>query len=71
MARHTAERAQRREAWLGTVVLFLFGCGVLAFLVGKDRVDWLSGDHARTTLTKVAGKISDDLGHTVGSAFSR
>jgi len=60
-AKSEAERAQAREAWLGSVLLLLFGCGVLGFLVGKDRVDWLSADHARAAMANVAHDLSDDL----------
>ncbi|GAM04397.1 hypothetical protein [Novosphingobium sp. MBES04] len=36
-----AESAAGREALVGNFLLFLFGCGVLAFFVSVDRVDWL------------------------------
>ncbi|MBT0670011.1 hypothetical protein HT136_16725 [Novosphingobium profundi] len=36
-----AESATVRENLLGNLLLFLFGCGVLAFFVTVDRVDWL------------------------------
>jgi hypothetical protein len=34
-----ADRARVRESFIGNGLLFLFGCGVLAFLVAVDRVD--------------------------------
>ena len=71
MATHSADRAQRREAWLGTVLLFGFGCSVLGFMAAKDRLPWLSADHARATLTKAATKVNHDLGQTVGDAVTR
>ncbi|MEE4452392.1 hypothetical protein [Novosphingobium resinovorum] len=37
-----ADRARLRESFIGNGLLFLFGCGVLAFLVAVDRVDWFS-----------------------------
>lgn len=37
-----AERLRIRETFVGTVLLLLFGCGVLAFLVAVDRVEWFS-----------------------------
>lgn len=36
-----AQSATGREALFGNLLLFLFGCGVLAFFVTVDRVDWL------------------------------
>lgn len=37
-----AERSRLRESLTGNFLLLLFGCGVLAFLVAVDRVDWFS-----------------------------
>lgn len=37
-----ADRARLRESFLGNGLLFLFGCGVLMFLIAVDRVDWFS-----------------------------
>lgn len=36
------EAATRGERLLSNFLIFLFGCGVLAFFVAIDRVDWLS-----------------------------
>ncbi|MFC3213512.1 MULTISPECIES: hypothetical protein [Novosphingobium] len=36
------DRARLRESLIGNGLLFLFGCGVLGFLVAVDRVDWFS-----------------------------
>jgi len=71
MATHSADRAQRREAWLGAVLLFGFGCSVLGFMAAKDRLPWLTADHARATLAKAAIKVDDDLGRTFGGAVAR
>ena len=65
MATHSADRAQRREAWLGSVLLLLFGCSVLGFLVSKDRVDWMTADHARAAMANAADNVDDDLGDQV------
>lgn len=64
-ANSVADRAQRREAFLGSILLLLFGCGVLAFLVSKDRVDWLTADHARAAVADAADHVDDDLGEEV------
>lgn len=37
-----AEREHVREAFVGNLLLFLFGCAVLGFLVSVDRVDWFT-----------------------------
>ncbi|AXB77921.1 hypothetical protein TQ38_016585 [Novosphingobium sp. P6W] len=37
-----AERTRLRESLVGNSLLLLFGCGVLAFLVAADRVNWFS-----------------------------
>jgi hypothetical protein len=37
-----ADRARLRESLVGNLLLLLFGCGVLAFLVAADRVNWFS-----------------------------
>jgi hypothetical protein len=37
-----ADRTRLRESLTGNLLLFLFGCGVLAFLVAADRVNWFS-----------------------------
>lgn len=37
-----AERTRLRDSLVGNTLLLLFGCGVLAFLVAVDRVDWFS-----------------------------
>lgn len=71
MARHSADRAQRREAWLGSLLLFGFGCSVLGFMAAKDRLPWLTADNARVTLTKAAAKVNPELGETVGNAVTR
>ncbi|WP_404479656.1 hypothetical protein [Novosphingobium sp. BL-52-GroH] len=39
---NAAERARLRESLVGNLLLLLFGCGVLAFLVAADRVNWFS-----------------------------
>lgn len=36
------ERTRLRESLTGNLLLLLFGCGVLAFLVSVDRLDWFS-----------------------------
>lgn len=68
VATHDADRAQRREAWLGSVLLFAFGCSVLGFLAAKERVEWLSGDHVRASLTHAVAELRDDLTHPFGDA---
>lgn len=37
-----SERNHVREAFFGNLLLFLFGCGVLGFLVSIDRADWFT-----------------------------
>lgn len=37
-----ADRTRLRESLVGNLLLLLFGCGVLAFLVAADRVNWFS-----------------------------
>ena len=37
-----ADRARLRESLVGNLLLLLFGCGVLAFLVAVDRAEWFS-----------------------------
>ncbi|MYL99684.1 hypothetical protein GR702_18145 [Novosphingobium sp. FGD1] len=37
-----AERTRLRESLVGNLLLLLFGCGVLTFLVAVDRLDWFS-----------------------------
>lgn len=37
-----ADRTRLRESLTGNLLLLLFGCGVLAFLVAADRVNWFS-----------------------------
>lgn len=37
-----ADRTRLRESLMGNLLLLLFGCGVLAFLVAADRVNWFS-----------------------------
>jgi len=37
-----ADRTRLRESLVGNGLLLLFGCGVLAFLVSVDRLDWFS-----------------------------
>ncbi|WP_159980997.1 MULTISPECIES: hypothetical protein [unclassified Novosphingobium] len=37
-----ADRTRLRESLVGNFLLLLFGCGVLAFLVAADRVNWFS-----------------------------
>ena len=36
------ETATAREGVMGNLLLFVFGCGVLAFFASIDRVDWLT-----------------------------
>lgn len=71
MARTDADRAQRREAWLGSVLLFGFGCSVLGFMAAKDRLPWLSADHMRSTLNHAVAQVSHDLTHPFGDALAR
>ncbi|KHL24916.1 hypothetical protein PK98_13700 [Croceibacterium mercuriale] len=71
MAGHEAERAQRREAWLGSVLLFGFGCSVLGFVAAKDRLPWLSADRVRNTLTHAVAEVSHDLARPFGDALAR
>lgn len=71
MGLQSAWRAQRREAFIGTVLLFLFGCSVLAFLVAKDRVPWLTAAHAREELAEVAVKVSPKLSQKIEGARAR
>ncbi|WP_347302281.1 hypothetical protein V5740_09725 [Croceibacterium sp. TMG7-5b_MA50] len=71
MGLQSAMRAQRREAWFGTVLLFLFGCSVLGFLVAKDRVPWLTAAHARAELTEVASKVDNKLGRKLQERSAR
>lgn len=37
-----AERNRSRESLVGTLLLLLFGCSVLAFLVAVDRAEWFA-----------------------------
>lgn len=37
-----ADRTRLRESLVGNLLLLVFGCGVLAFLVAADRVNWFS-----------------------------
>lgn len=71
MATHDADRAQRREAWLGSVLLFAFGCSVLGFMAAKDRLPWLSADHVRATLAHAVAEVGHDLTHPFGDALAR
>lgn len=57
-----ADRARLRESFIGNGLLFLFGCGVLAFLVAVDRVDWFAIRPA--TGTSIAMARSVEAGHT-------
>lgn len=71
MATNKAERAQRREAWLGSALLFAFGCSVLGFMVAKDRLPWMSTDHVRATLSHAVAVVGHDLTHPFGDALAR
>lgn len=61
-----ADRARLRESFIGNGLLFLFGCGVLAFLVAVDRVDWFSIRPA--TGTSIAMARSTESAPKVGPA---
>ncbi|GAB7550782.1 hypothetical protein NRB_02760 [Novosphingobium sp. 11B] len=61
-----ADRARVRESFIGNGLLFLFGCGVLAFLVAVDRVDWFSIRPA--TGTSIAMARSTEGAPKVGPA---
>lgn len=61
-----ADRARVRESFFGNGLLFLFGCGVLAFLVAVDRVDWFSIRPA--TGTSIAMARSTESAPKVGPA---
>lgn len=61
-----ADRTRLRESFVGNGLLFLFGCGVLAFLVAVDRVDWFSIRPA--TGTSIAMARSTESAPKVGPA---
>ncbi len=61
-----ADRARLRESFISNGLLFLFGCGVLAFLVTVDRVDWFSIRPA--TGTSIAMARSTEHAPKVGPA---
>ncbi len=49
-----AENATVRENRLANLLLFLFGCAVLAFFVTVDRVEWLRIRPASATSVAMA-----------------
>lgn len=52
------DRERLRESLLGNGLLFLFGCGVLAFLVAIDRPNWFSIRPATGTSIAMAQSAS-------------
>lgn len=79
-----AERERMRESLVGTVLLLLFGCGVLMFLVAIDHANWFSIRPASGTGLAMAGSatrpdqqepvaIGDEASKTVreGATLSR
>ncbi|MFC0203563.1 hypothetical protein [Novosphingobium soli] len=63
-----AERTRLRDALVGNGLLLLFGCGVLAFLVAVDRLDWFAIRPATGTSIAMARSTEAAARHAADQA---
>lgn len=56
-----AKRNAAKESAMGNLLLFVFGCGVLAFFASVDRVDWLTIRPASGSSAAMAQAAARDM----------